>query len=88
MDIELISSITLGIIGFAAGIWKHFDAEFWKQIAVDSFELTEAVKNAKDEKSPGGKELTLEERAKIGDEAMDIAIPLWDKFEGKLKKKK
>ena len=87
MDLELIMSIVVGVLGLVAGVWKTFDANFWKGIAVESFELVEVVKDAKGKDSPGGKTLTLEERAKIGDEAMDVAIPLWDKFGSKLKKK-
>ena len=83
-DFSTIMSIVVAIIGAAAGIWKTFDAAFWKNIAVQSFELVEVVKTAKEESSPGGATLTLEERALIGDEALDIAIPLWDKFATKL----
>jgi hypothetical protein len=86
MDLELILSLVAGAIGLAAGIWKKIDADFWKKIAAESFELVEVVKAAQDENSPGGKELTIEEKAKIGEEALDVAIPLWDKFAKKFKK--
>ena len=86
MELDLLS-IVLAVIGAVAAIWKAFDANFWKKIAKEAFEVVDVVKKATDEKSPGGKELTLEEKAEIGEESMDVIVPLWDKLAKKLKKK-
>ena len=86
MEIDIIALIG-GAIGLVAAIWKGLDANFWKGQAKEIFEVIDTYKKATDESSPGGKKLTLEEKAKIGEESMDVIIPIWDKLAKKFNKK-
>lgn len=81
-------SIIVAIFGVIGTIWKSFDAKFWKKMAKEGYDLAVTIDKAKDEKSPGGKEITEDEYSAIGKEAIELVVPIIKKVEGNRKSKK
>ena len=85
MEFDVLG-ILMAIIGAIAAIWKTFDAKFWKKMAKEGVDVALEIQKSKDEKSPGGKEITEEEYSAIGKQAIELVAPIIKKVEGKLKK--
>lgn len=73
----IVQTILCALLGVFVAQWKRY-SNFYKEI----IDIVREVKNARSDKSPGGKKITSEEYTQIGKqvaEAIEAGIPLFKK---------